>query len=95
MEVEDAGRPAQWHVLREARHRQYAPLAEQGAELQGRRGEGDQIEGGERPLQDQTAQPVPGRREPLHGGIRTTRTAPDRAVTSKKRTKKVAEWIYG
>ncbi len=49
--------------------RQHAALADQRAELQGRRQERDQVDAGQGPLEDESAQPVVGCGEPSHDRV--------------------------
>ncbi len=54
------------HVPHIVRHGQHAARPDQCPELQGGRDEGEEVDAGEGPLEDQPAQPVNGRREPVH-----------------------------
>ncbi len=60
MEVEEAGGAAERDGGQEPRCRLEAPLPQQRAELAGRHQEGDQVDGGQPPLQEEAAQPVVG-----------------------------------
>ena len=67
--MEEARRPPERHARDEPRHGQHPALPEQRPELQGRRQERDQVQPGQRPLEDQPAQPVVGCGEPVHGRL--------------------------
>jgi hypothetical protein len=60
VEVEEARRPAGRDGGQEPRRRQQAPLPQQRPELVGRDQEGDQVDGGQPPLEEEAAQPVVG-----------------------------------
>jgi hypothetical protein len=60
VEVKEARRPAEPDGGQEPRGRLEAPLPQQGAELAGRDEEGDQVDGGQPPLEEEAAQPVVG-----------------------------------
>ncbi len=69
VELEDARGPAERCAGDEAGDRQHAALADQRAELQGRRQERDQVDAGQGPLEDESAQPVVGCGEPSHDRV--------------------------
>ena len=58
--MEEAGRAAERHPREEPGHRGEPPFADQGPALGGRRQEGEEVDGGQPPLEDQPAQPVAG-----------------------------------
>ena len=60
VELEEAGGPAERDGGQEPWCRLEAPLPQQRAELIGRHQEGDQVDGGQPPLQEEAAQPVVG-----------------------------------
>lgn len=64
--VEHARRVTERHALHETGDRQHPALPDQRAELHRRAQERDEVHDGQRPLEDQPAQPVLGGDEPLH-----------------------------
>ena len=69
-ELEQARRVPEPDHAHEARHGEQAALAEQGAELVEGDEERDEVDDAERALEHEPAQPVLGRLEPVHNGIR-------------------------
>ncbi len=81
-QLEQARGAPEGHVPDVARHGQHAVRPDQGAELQGRPDEGDEIDTGQGPLEDQPGEPVSGRGEPVH---RLQYRTGQRAVASLRR----------
>ncbi len=65
-QVEQARRVPEPRPGEQAGYREHPVLTDQGPELAGGGEEPDQVDGGQHPLDEQSAQPVLGRREPLH-----------------------------